>query len=535
MATHEEIIVRPQAGFQEKFAASNVDVCFGVGQLGSGKSYALILAMAQALLTDGDFRALISRRQISNLKMGGGFVEKFKQIFGEYCHIKESDNPRVSFDCGAFCDLTYVDGADMKKLTERAKGWEYDVMAVDELTELSWEAFSYLMTRNRGTSKTFTGHFFATLNPKRSHWTRQWLDWYIDPMGYADPAKDGAVRYFYVNGASVKDVIWGNTKEEVYKKCKIDIDRKLKAIGGRYSYKNLIKSFVFYQGKMSENKALMDNSPDYVGSAVAVGGAMSQALVEANFNVDPEDELNAPIPAFKARECFKNDPAVNGEKWITVDLADYGTDNMLALAFNGCHCYDILICSHTKPAENASNVRAFARRLGIPESHIIYDGTAGRYFNDYVPDAIPFLSASRPIGLYALTAATQKDECALRLVKMINRGQFTFSEEVAQSIYKHQLLKYPITIETEFLEECAVVRFRDLPSGKKRLWSKKEMNEKLGKGRSMDLFDPCNMLMFHYCNLEYGQEIQSGFAAIREEEKEDELVTQSIYDNTLWS
>jgi hypothetical protein len=537
MAKQEDIVIRPQAGFQEKFTQSTADVVFGVGQLGSGKSYALILAMAEALMLDGDFRSLISRRQISNLKMGGGFVEKFKQIFGSYCHIKESDNPRVSFPSGAYCDLTYIDDSDMKRLTERAKGWEYDVIAIDELTELSWEGFSYVMTRNRGISKTFTGHFFATLNPKRSHWTRQFLDWYIDAQGNVIPEREGCVRYFYVTGASVRDVVWGDSKEEVYRKCKIDIDRKLKAIGGNFSYKNLIKSFVFYLGRMSENVKLAQGNSDYVGSAVAVGGAMAQALVEANFNVDPEDEYNAPIPSFKARECFTNDPAVNGEKWITVDLADYGTDNMLALAFNGCHCYDILIRNHTTPAENASNVRAFAQKLGIPENHIIYDGTAGRYFNDYVPDAIPFLSASRGIGLYALTAATMKDMCAMRLVKMINRGQFTFSEEVAHTIYKHQLLKFPITVETEFIEECAVVRFRDLPSGKKRLYSKKEMNDKLGKGRSMDLFDPCNMLMMHYCNIEYGQEIQSGFAAVREEEEEMEEIGihNSIYDNTLWA
>ena len=193
LSSIEGKILKPMEGFQMDFASSNVDVAFGVGQVGSGKSYGLVLAMAEPLMTDPDFRGLISRRAIQSLKAGGGFVEKFKQIFGEYCSIKESDNPRISFPNGSFCDLTYIDDNDMKKLKERAKGWEYDVIGVDEMTEMSFEGFCYLMTRNRGSSKTFSGHIFATLNPKRSHWTRIFLDWYILPNGRVNPERAGCV------------------------------------------------------------------------------------------------------------------------------------------------------------------------------------------------------------------------------------------------------------------------------------------------------------------------------------------------------
>lgn len=534
-------IVQPQQGFQEKFAAANVDVVFGGGALNAGKSYAIILSLAQYLMTDPDFCALISRKAREALKVGGGFVQKFKDVFGSYIHIKESDNPRVSFPCGSFCDMTYIDSSDMKKLVERAKGWEYDVIVFDEITEVSWDCFTYLFTRNRGRSKNFTGHLFATLNPKRSHWSREFLDWYIGADGCVDPKKDGRVRFFYNAGHTVKDVVWGDTKREVYEKCKYAIDRKLdkaNAHGGKYTYENFIKSFVFYAGVTTENKAIMDVNPDYMGSIAAAGDLMSESLGEGNFNVDPEDEYDIPIPSDKARECFSNDPAVNGDKWITADLADFGKDNLVVMAFNGCHCYDMLIVNHSTPWDNATQIKSFAQTHNIPENHIIYDGTAGRYLNGYIPDAIPFLSASIPIGIYALTAHSIKDLCAMRLCKLINSGQFTFDENVARKIYTHQKLKYPITVENEFLEECAVVRFRELPSGKKRLYSKKEMNAKLGKDRSMDVFDPCNMLMLHYVNIEYGKEIISGYHAVMEEEAEDaELDGRSvnIYDPTLFS
>ena len=81
-------IVKPQEGFQEAFVSTTVDVVGGGGILAAGKSFALVLAMAEPLMTDPNFRGLISRKAIQSLKAGGGFVEKFKQIFGEFCSVK---------------------------------------------------------------------------------------------------------------------------------------------------------------------------------------------------------------------------------------------------------------------------------------------------------------------------------------------------------------------------------------------------------------------------------------------------------------
>lgn len=535
MSNEKDIIIEPQEGFQKSFVQSNADVVFGGGVLAAGKSFALVLAMAEPLMTDPDFRAMISRRSLGNQKAGGGFVEKFKQIFGsDYIKVKESDSPRVSFPNGTFVDLTYLDDSNIDKLRERAKGWEYDMIAIDELTEMSWEVFSYVMTRNRGQSKTFTGKFFATLNPKRSHWTRIFLDWYIGPDGFVIPERDGKVRYFYCNGPTVKDVVWGDSKREVYEKCKLDIDRKLAAVGGNFTYKNMIKSFVFYKGKISENKGLVGNNANYIGSVAASGGRMAQALLEGNFNVDAEEEENIPIASQDAKCVFTQDPAVTGEKWITIDLADYGTDNAIYLAWNGFDAYDIDIVTNSTPRSNAEHARVFAAKHGISLSHIIYDATAGRYFNDYIPEAIPYISAAKPMGIYALSACSVKDLCYLRLCQMIKRGEFTMSDNVAEKVYTHQNLKYRVTVENEFLEECSVVRFSETATGRKRLWSKKEMNRNLGKGRSMDLLDPCAMRMYPCMNMEYGTEIEQGFSASEKESNEVKPGAISIYSRTLW-
>lgn len=504
-------------------------------------SFALVLAMAEPLMTDPDFRGLISRKALQSLKAGGGFVEKFRQIFGDYCSVKESDNPRISFPNGSFCDLTYIDDSDMGRLRERAKGWEYDVIGVDEMTEMSFECFSYIMTRNRGNSKTFTGKMFATLNPKRSHWSRKFLDWYIGYDGYIIPERNGMIRYFYIRGNTVDDVVWGNTKEEVYLKCRIDIDRKLAAVGGNYSYENMIKSFVFYQGKLSENSAMLENNPDYIGSVAASGGRMSMALLEGNFNSDPDDEDNKVISNNAARSVFEEDAKRNGVRWVTVDLADYGTDNLVALAWDGLHVIDKMVLMHTTPRENAENIKIFAQNNNVGESHIIYDGVNGRYINDYIPDAVCYMSSRGAFGMYGNQSGTIKDMCYLRLCNIINSNNMSMSQSIGESTYVHSKLKKHVTIQEEFINECAAVEFRTLPNGKKKLLPKRTMNRNLSGKRSMDLLDPIAMRMLPLANYPYGEELEMearefvAYDDTPEYVNTDNSETVNIYDERTWA
>lgn len=525
--------IYPYDGFQTDFTSSNADIVFGAGGVGNGKSVSLVLTIAEPLMMDGSFRALITRRSLQNQKAGGGFVDAFKSVFGDYCTIKQSDSPRVTFPSGAYCDLTYLDDVNLDKMRERSKGWQFDVIEIDELTEMPWNVFTYILSRNRGRSKTMTGKFRAAYNPKRSHWTRTFVDWYIGGDGTVIPQRNGVVRYFYIYGETENDVAWGNSKKEVYQKCRIDIDRKLHVLGKGFTYENFIKSFVLFVGNVAENKALIGNNADYVGSVAASGGRMSQQLLEVNFNVDPDEEEHIPMPSEKVRECFTNDPKRNGDKWITVDLASEGNDNMVALLWDGFHCYDKLVRGDTTPMSNAILIKQFAAENKVPFSHIIFDAVNGAYFNDYIPDAIAYKSSRKSFGLYKDTALTVKDMCYLRLCQMVRDGNISFDESLYNSYYNHKGLA-PVTMQNEIMEEFSVVRFDEQPNGKKKLWNKKKMNQMLGKNRSMDVSDPCAMRMFPCASIEYGSEIdgESG-----EEETPTTVTveqTQSIYDETFW-
>lgn len=538
----EQVIIKPHAGFQEKFVRSNVDVCFGGGCLNAGKTAGAVLMCGEPSL-DPKFRAVFLRNNLGDLKSGGGILDEFRSMYRGGVEVVESGDPRVVFPSGARIDVTHIADQSREKVRQRFKGRQYDLIYFDEMTGFSWDCFTEVCTRNRGTAK-WTGKIRGTTNPERDHWLRIFLDWYIGVDGFIREDREGVVRYFYMAGATVKDVVWGDSKLEVYKQCKADIDRKLARINGKNgkaTWESMIKSFTFYLGRMSENISSIGNNENYVGTVAMSGGANAEQLLEGNWNVSSKDSIETAIPNDMARQVFMNDPATNGDKWITCDLADVGTDNFTAIAWDGFHIYDMLVVGKTTPRQNAELLLNFAKKHDIGPSHIIYDGTRGLYINDYIPEAIPFISAKKPEGLYYLEARSLKEECYMRLAEAIKRGEFSIADEVANSKYEHQKVKEYITIQNEFLEECAVVYFIDAGSGKKRMPSKKEMNAKLGKERSMDVLDPCAMRMYPCLEYAYGDELIKTASWYRDdEEDEDEydmygFKKQSIFDETLWS
>ena len=527
-------IIKPFDGFQEKFVRSNLDLVIGGGSMGGGKSAAAVLSIAEPVL-DSKFRAVFLRNNLGDLKSGGGILDEFKKMYGSWCNVVESGDPHVDFPSGARIDVTHIADQSKEKVLQRFKGRQYDFIYFDEGTGFTWECFTAVYSRNRGMAK-WTGKVRMTTNPKRNHWLRKFLDWYIGADGFIIPERDGVVRYFYINGETVNDVVWGDTKEEVYKQCKINIDRTLAKFNGKTgtaTYKDMIKSFTFYEGKMSGNKAILESNSGYVGSVAVMGGREAQANLEGNWNVDTDEELDAPIKNEEANQCFLNDPQRNNDKWVTCDLADTGTDNFLCLAWDGFHIYDYLILKQTTPRQNAERLEMFAQDHDISNSHIIYDAIRGTYINDYIPEAVPFVSNHAPIGMYGRMAYNLKAECYMRVVEAIKRQYLSFDDGIAYRIYDHANLTQAITIQDEFREECAVVRFKDMPSGKKALMSKKEMNAKLGKNRSMDLLDPIAMRFYPVLEYAYGDELMSTMMSIEKDDDDDDDV--SIYDETLYA
>lgn len=524
-------IIQAQKGFQERFVSSNVDVCFGGGVLNCGKSFAEVLSTAE-MTPDPNFRACFVRKSFTEISQGGGIFDEFQKIFGNNATYTKTQPPRVTFPSGAFVEFRQVNNEDIKKITEEWKGTQYTTIVVDEATSIQFSTFKYLLTRNRSNSD-FHPTFKATMNPDRNSWIRVFIDRYVAPDGTIRADMDGVVSYFYIYGDTVEDVAWGDTKEEVYLQCKEDIDKKLRALGGDFTYENMIKSFVFYLGKMSENKASIGRNMDYAGSVASVGGAQAKQLIEGNWNVSIESDALLPIKPANARRVASNDSQSNGTYWITADLADIGDDFLCILVWNGFDIIDAQFIGKTTPRQNAEYIIRVATQYDIADNHIIYDGNRAPYMLDYIPDAQCFISTYAPRGKYRRDFQLLKDEVYMRLVMAINDGRISMTENVAKKMYNHVNLKNPITFENEFVEECGVVQFYVTPNGKKRLYSKKDMNAKLGKSRSMDVLDACAIRFFPTLQCEYGQELELSSNS-SDEGLENSSENCNVYDETFW-
>lgn len=500
-----------------------------------GKTMGAVLLCAEPSL-DPEFRAVFLRNNLADLRSGGGILDEFKHTFRGGVSVAESGDPHVDFPSGARVDVTHIADQTRDKVRQRFKGRQYDLIYFDEMTGFTWECFTEVCTRNRGRGK-WTGKIRGTTNPDRNHWLRTFLDWYIGLDGFIREDRDGVVRYFYMAGESVKDVVWGDSKEEVYSKCKIQIDRQLNKINGKHgkaTYKDLIRSFTFYLGRMSENTDSIGNNSGYVGAVAMSGGRNAEQLLEGNWNVSPDDDTQGAITSSEANQVLLNDPQVNGDKWVTCDLADVGLDNFVCLAWDGLHVIDSLILSHTTPRMNAERLHMFAASHGVADSHIIYDATRALYINDYIEDAMPFISSRHPLGMYGRMAVRLKDECYLRLVELIKRGGISIADNVASKIYEHQRIKENVSFANEFIEECLVVGFKEVNSGKKTLLTKKEMNQKLGRGRSMDVLDPFAMRMLPLLEYAYGDELEKTAKWYSTSEESEEDYGFDLFDDSNW-
>jgi hypothetical protein len=528
MAENSKIkIIQPQAGGQELFVRTNVDIAIFGGTLGGGKSFGAILANAQPSL-DSRYRGIFFRKTLKELKGAGSITDDFKEAYGDAITIKMSENPRITFkNTGAFIDCHQLQDETPAKIIETFKGMQVDAAFFEELTGYEFFTWNYIASRVRGKSG-WAGKVRATTNPSKSHWVRKLLAWYIGANGLVDPEKSGVVRYVYLDGETVDDYVWGDTKEEVYMKCKPSIDRKIAKMNGVATYENFIKSFTFILGNLSENKALLENNPDYVGN---VQGKVGEALLLGSWDADLQSLEEQLIKPSMARKIIMNDEQKNGIKYVVADVADTGTDNTMIFVFDGFHCFDYKIIPKSTPRQNCEWMQHMAAKYDIPDNHIIYDGTRAAYVLDYIPNAIPYISGYAPRGKYRREFKLRKDESYMRLAEAINDGRISMAEEVANAKYEHQNLK-PISILTEFVDECGSVYYNEMPDGKKRLPTKKEMNNTLGSGRSMDVLDVFSMLMSAYDQFEYGCELERKQPNYTD--YENPLVGCDIYDETFW-
>lgn len=476
----------PQTGMQEATLLSDANVTFIGGNRGGGKSYVLVLDPCYDI-SNGNFNAMMIRKETDQLKKGGGLYDKASKIY-EYLGAKGT-NLKFKFPSGAVITYEHIQNENPIEVDKRFKGLEIPAIYVDEIDQFMFNTFLKLLQSNRNSSG-IRNRILGTCNPNKNSWLRKFLDWYISEYGTIDPLKDRQIRYFYVYGKTVNDIFWGDTKESVYDLAKYYIDRlwNPKFEDSGLSKMDMIKSFKFIKGDLAENPILLKNDPSYIGS-ISMGGIEATARnIEGNWDTaeDGEEMVTSEDMAMMF-DPFRT-PATNGVKYLSIDVALQGLDRFVATLWDGDHIEDIFVKDKLDADEAKLFVKSIASEYGVREDNICYDNVGNGQVLTCLKRAFPINAMANPVGT-EVAYFNLKSQILYDFGRALIEGKITCSQRAANKEFnygsgsKKQKIKYSEILQTE---RRALKQVES--AGKTKMLNKPEMKKILG-GISPDFIE----------------------------------------------
>ena len=148
---------KPNARQAEFFASRAKYTAYG-GARGGGKSWALRRKLVGLCLNYAGIKCLLIRRTYAELK--ANHLNPFFKEYGEILHYSEAEKV-ILFQNGSRIFLGYCAS---ERDVQRYQGQEYDIIAIDEATQLSEYQFSIFKASLRGVND-FPKRIYLTCNP----------------------------------------------------------------------------------------------------------------------------------------------------------------------------------------------------------------------------------------------------------------------------------------------------------------------------------------------------------------------------------
>lgn len=263
----------PQPKQNDFLTATERYVAYG-GSRGGGKSWALRFKLKLLCLFNPGIKCLIIRRSYSELKKNH-IDTLISEIPKEIASYKESDKA-FRFSNGSILQLGYC---DTERDVLQYQGQEYDVIALDEATQLTEFQYQCLKACLRG-ANTFPKRMYITCNP-------------------------GGVGHAWVK--------------------RLFIDRE-------YCEGENANDYIFIPARVYDNKKLIEKDPQYVKNLESLPEDMRRAWLDGEWDVfDGQffSEFNRDIHVCK--------PFNIPDEWLKYRAFDYGLD-MLACLWCAVDC-----------------------------------------------------------------------------------------------------------------------------------------------------------------------------------------------------
>lgn len=243
------------------------------------------------------------------------------------------------------------------------------------------------------------------------------------------------------------------------------------------------------EGRLHESKrfiqALASDNPNisqhYIDNLRTLDKNSQERLLYGNWEYDNDPAKLMEYDSIT--DMFTNQYAERGKKYITCDVARFGSDRTVIMVWDGLNVIDIRILQQSSIENTANELRNLCKVLKIPNSHVIVDedGVGGGVVD--ILKCKGFVNNSKALKEKGkdVNYSNLKSQCYFKLADYVNNGRIG--------------IKASSEIRDSLIAELEIVKAKDIDKdGKLAVEGKDKMKELLG--RSPDIADALMMRMW---------------------------------------
>ena len=218
----------------------------------------------------------------------------------------------------------------------------------------------------------------------------------------------------------------------------------------------------------------------YIEMLKSLPPGQRRRLLEGDWNYEMEadslfdfDDISAAI--------FKHPPKAEEKKYISVDVARFGTDRSVACVWVGLTVVEILVYTKLSTVELSSEIRNLIAKYGIHPGQVIVDsdGVGGGVADQL--RGTNFVNNSK--ALHNQNFGNLKSQCYVKLSELFKEGKISLNV-------------LDTSVVDDLTQELLAVKLKDVDKDNKvQVGSKDDMKKVLGK--SPDISDALMMRMYY--------------------------------------
>ena len=244
----------------------------------------------------------------------------------------------------------------------------------------------------------------------------------------------------------------------------------------------------YIQGTLEENKVFipslpLDNPylpPSYIEMLKSLPPQQRKRLLEGDWDYLDESDAIFDFDSI-SNSVFKFAPQETDKKYISVDVARFGSDRSVVVVWSGLVVIELLVYTKLSTVELSAEIRELIQKYKVHPMNVIVDsdGVGGG-----VADQIKgtnFVNNSSP--LHGQNFSNLKSQCYIKLSELFKEGKISLN------------LLDPSVVD-EITQELLSIKLKDVDKDNKvAVMSKDEMKKILG--RSPDLSDALMMRIYY--------------------------------------